>query len=229
MSKNYTVARISIRGKNFEILVNPDPALSYRQGKSVPLSEVLVADIVYSDANKGFKVSEEDLQTAFGTRDIQKIADIILRRGILQLTAEQRRRMIEEKKRQIITLISRQCVDPRTKLPHPPLRIQQALEQVHFSVDPFRDVEEQANEAIALLRSVLPISTEKITVSVKIPAQYIGRAYGAVKSFGSIKKESWHSDGSWSAVVEMPAGLYGPFLEKLGEMTRGNIEAEVLK
>jgi len=229
MSKNYTVARISVKGKNFEILVNPDPALSYREGKSIPLSEVLVTDVIFSDANKGLKVSEDDLQTAFRTTDVQRIADIILKRGTLQLTAEQRRRMVEEKKRQIITFISRQCVDPRTKLPHPPIRIQQALEQVHFSVDPFKDAEEQANEAIALLRSVLPISMEKISVSVKIPPQYVGKAYGAVKSFGKIKNESWHSDGSWTAIVEMPAGLYGPFLEKLGEMTRGNIEAEVLK
>jgi len=229
MSKNYTVARINIKGKNFEIIVNPDPALSYREGKSIPLSEVLVADVVFSDANKGLKVSESDLQAAFGTADIQKIADIILKRGVLQLTAEQRRRMIEEKKKQIIAFISRQCVDPRTKLPHPPLRIQQALEQVHFSVDPFKDAEEQANEAIALLRSVLPISMEKISVSVKIPPQYVGKAYGAVKSFGTIRKEAWGSDGSWTAIIEMPAGLYGPFLEKLGEMTRGNIEAEVLK
>ena len=229
MSKNYTVARISIKGKNFEIIVKPDPALSYRQGKSVSLSEVLVADVVFSDANKGLKVSESDLQTAFGTTDIQRIAGVILKRGTLQLTAEQRKRMVEEKKRQIITFISRQCVDPRTKLPHPPLRIQQALEQVHFSVDPFKDVEEQANEAISLLRSVLPISTEKISVSVRIPPQYAGRAYGTVKSFGVIKREAWNSDGSWTAIVEMPAGLYGPFLEKLGEMTRGNIEAEVLK
>jgi len=229
MSKNYTVARINIKGKNFEIIVNPDPALSYREGKSIPLSEVLVTEVVFSDANKGLKVSEGDLQAAFRTTDIQKIADFILKRGTLQLTAEQRRRMVEEKKRQIITFISRQCVDPRTKLPHPPIRIQQALEQVHFSVDPFREVEEQANEAINLLRSVLPISTEKISVSVKIPPQYAGRAYGAVKSFGKIKEEAWRSDGSWTAVVEMPAGLYGPFLEKLGEITRGNIEAEVLK
>jgi len=229
MSKKYTVARIDIKGKNFEILVNPDPALSYRQGKPIPLSEVLVADVVFSDANKGLKASENDLQASFRTTDVQKIAEIILKRGTLQLTAEQRRRMIEEKKRQIINLISKQCVDPRTKLPHPPLRIQQALEQVHFTVDPFKDAEEQANEAISLLRSVLPISTEKISVSVRIPPQYAGKAYGAVKSFGTIRKESWNSDGSWSAVIEMPAGLYGPFLEKLGEITRGNIEAEVLK
>jgi len=229
MSKNYTVARISIKEKNFEIIVKPDLALSYREGKSISISEVLVADIVFSDAKKGLKVSEGDLQAAFGTTDIQKIADVILKRGVLQLTAEQRRKMVEEKRRQIITLISRQCVDPRTKLPHPPLRIQQALEQVHFSVDPFKAAEEQANEAIALLRSVLPISTEKVSVSVKIPSQYVGKAYGAVKSFGKIKREAWGSDGSWTAIVEMPAGLYGPFLEKLGDMTRGNIEAEILK
>jgi len=229
MSKNYTVARINIKGKNFEILVKPDPALSYREGKLIPLSEILVADVIFSDANKGLRASENDLQTAFGTTDVEKIAETILKRGTLQLTAEQRRRMVEEKRRQIITFISRQCVDPRTKLPHPPLRIQQALEQVHFSVDPFRDVEEQANEAISLLRSILPISIEKISVSVKIPPQYVGKAYGAVKSYGAIKKEEWRSDGTWIAIVEMPAGLYGPFLEKLGEITRGNIEVEVLK
>jgi len=229
MSKKYTVARISIKGKNFEILVNPDSALAYREGKSIPLSEVLVAETVFSDANKGLKVSESELKAAFGTTDIQKISDVILKRGFLQITAEQRRRMIEEKKRQIIAIIAKQCVDPRTKLPHPPMRIQQALEQVHFSVDPFKDAEEQASEAIALIRSVLPISTEKVTVSVKIPSRYVGKAYGTIKSFGKIKNESWGSDGSLTAVIEMPAGLYGPFLEKLGKITHGSVESEVLK
>ena len=137
--------------------------------------------------------------------------------------------MIEEKKRQIIAIIAKQCVDPRTKLPHPPIRIQQALEQVHFSVDPFKDAEEQASEAIALIRSVLPISTEKVTISVKIPSRYVGKAYGTIKSFGKIKNESWGSDGSLTAVIEMPAGLYGPFLEKLGKITHGSVESEVLK
>ena len=229
MSKRYTVARINIKGKNFEVIVNPDPALAYREGKSIPLSEVLVTDTIFSDANKGLRVSEEDLRSAFGTTDIQKIADTILRRGVLQLTAEQRRRMIEEKRKQIIAIISKQCVDPRTKLPHPPLRIQQALEQIHFSIDPFKDAEEQANEAINQLRSVLPISIEKISVSVRVPPQYVGRAYGTVKSFGRIKSETWGTDGSWKAVIEMPAGLYGPFLEKIGEITRGSAEAEIIK
>jgi ribosome maturation protein SDO1 len=229
MAKGYTVARININDKDFELLVKPEPALSYRQGKSISLSDILATDTIFSDSNKGLRASEKDLKEAFGTIDAQKIAEFILKKGILQLTAEQRRRMIDEKLKQIIAFISRHAVDPRTKLPHPPTRVEQALEQVRFSVDPFKSVEEQANEAIKLLRSVLPISIEKASVSVIIPPQYASKAYGAVKSFGTIKSESWRSDGSWSAVVEMPAGLYGPFLERLGEITRGSGEAKIVK
>ncbi len=228
-SKAYTVARISIDGKDFELLVKPDRALSYREGRAISISEILVTETVFSDANKGLRVKDKDLEQAFGTRDTQKIAETILRRGTLQLTSDQRRRMVEEKRRQIVAFISRQCVDPRTKLPHPPARVEQALEQVRMSIDPFKEVEEQANEAIKLLRSVLPISIERINVSVRIPPQYAARAYGSVKSFGTIRNETWRSDGSWSAVVEMPAGFYPPFLEKIGEITRGNVQAEIMK
>ncbi|MFQ6094841.1 MAG: ribosome assembly factor SBDS [Candidatus Bathyarchaeia archaeon] len=228
MSERYTISRISLGGENFEILVNPEAAHSYRTGKEVSLSEILVTETVYTDAKKGMRASEEKLKKAFGTLNIQKIASQILKRGTLLLTAEQRRKMIEEKRRQIIAFIVRNCVDPRTKLPHPPLRIEQAMEQVHASIDPFKSVEEQANDVIKLLRSILPLSMERVTVSVRIPPQYTGKVYGMVRGFGALKREEWHPDGSWSGVIEMPAGLYGPFLEKLGEATKGNLEAKLI-
>ncbi len=229
MAESYTIARYTCKGERFEILVDPDKALSYKRGKEVPIREVLVADTIYSDANKGMKASQESLMNAFGTLDPTKIAETILRRGELLLTAEQRRRMIEEKRRQIIAYISRNCVDPRTKLPHPPLRVEQAMEQIHYPIDPFRDAEEQAKEVIELLRSVLPISVETMNLSIKIPAAHVGRAYGVVKGLASIKKEEWGSDGSWKAVVEVPAGSYGTLLEKLGQITRGSAEVTVLR
>jgi ribosome maturation protein SDO1 len=229
MSKNYTIARININGENFEIIVKPDPAFAFRSGKSVSLSDVLVTDVIFTDANKGLRSPEKKLKEAFGTLDPLEIAKIILKKGTLQLTTQQRRQLIEEKRRQIIDFISRNAVDPRTKLPHPPTRIEQALEQAHFPIDPFKSVEEQANEAIKVLRTVLPLSVEKISVAVRIPPEYAGKVYGALKSFGTIKNEVWLSDGSLSVILEMPAGFYGPFLEKMGEMTRGNIEAKILK
>ncbi|MBX5320918.1 MAG: ribosome assembly factor SBDS [Candidatus Bathyarchaeota archaeon] len=228
MSDKYTVARITKGNEHFEVLVKPEKALDYRMGKTSSITEVLVTETIFSDANKGTKVSEEAIRKAFGTTDPLKVADTILKKGTLQLTTEQRRKMIEDKRRQIIAFISRQCVDPRTNLPHPPLRIEQAMEQIHYSIDPFKATEEQAREIIKLLRQILPLKMEQVAVSVHIPAEYAARAYGTIKAMGTIKREEWRADGSWHGILEMPAGLYGPFLEKVGEVTKGNAEAKII-
>ena len=133
--------------------------------------------------------------------------------------------MTAAKKKQIIAVIARQAVDPKTNLPHPSLRIEQAMEQIRFSISPFKDAEEQAKDVIKLLRPVLPLKVEKIQVKLHIPAEYAARTYGTVKSYGALKSEKWQADGSWSSIIEMPAGLYGPLLDKLGELTRGSAEA----
>jgi len=228
MSEKFTVARMTKDNEHFEILVKPQKALDYRMGKLAAITEVLAAETIFSDANKGTRVSEENIRKAFGTTDTLKVADAILKKGTLQLTTEQRRKMTEDKRRQIIDFISRQAVDPKTNLPHPPLRIENAMEQIHYSIDPFRPVEEQAREIIKQLRMILPLKIEQVAVGVHIPAEYSTRAYGTIKGFGSIKREEWRADGSWYGVLEMPAGLYAPFLEKLGEITRGSGEAKVI-
>ncbi len=228
MGEKHTIARITKENEHFEVLVKPEKALDYRLGKISAISEVLITETIFSDANKGTKVSEEALRKAFGTTDQLKVADIILKKGTLQLTTEQRRKMIEDKRRQIIAFISKNCVDPRTNLPHPPLRIEQAMEQIHYSIDPFKATEEQAREIIKLLRQLLPLKMEQVSVSVHIPAQYAARAYGTLKALGTIKREEWRADGSWSGILEMPAGVYGPFLEKIGEITKGNAKAKII-
>ncbi len=228
MSDRYTVARINRDGEHFEILVKPQPALNYTMGKSTAISEILVADTIFTDANKGTRAGDDKLQSAFNTTDPRKIAEVILNRGTLQLTTDQRRQLTAEKRKQIIAFIARQAVDPKTNMPHPPLRVEQAMEQIHYPIDPFKDTEEQAKDIIKLLRPVLPIKIEQMQVQVRIPPEYAAKAYGPVKGYGTIKREEWRADGSWFAIIEMPAGLYGPFLEKLGDITKGNAEAKKL-
>jgi ribosome maturation protein SDO1 len=228
MSEKYTVARLTQDNEHFEILVKPEKALDYRNGKIAGITEVLAADFIFADANKGTKVSEEQMQKAFGTTDHLKIADIILKKGTLQLTTDQRRKMIEDKRRQIIDFISRQAVDPKTNLPHPPMRIENAMEQIRYSIDQYKPLEEQAKEIVKLLRPILPLKIEQISVGVHIPAEYSARAYGSMKSFGVIKKEEWRADGSWYGVIEMPAGSYASFLNKLGDVTKGSGEAKIV-
>jgi ribosome maturation protein SDO1 len=228
MSEKYTVARIARDDEHFEVLVKPEKALDYRMGKISGISEVLAAETIFSDANKGTRASEESLRKAFGTTDSLKIAETVLKTGTLQLTTAQRRKMVEDKRRQIVDFISRQSVDPKTNLPHPPLRIENAMERIHYSIDPFKPVEEQARDIVKLLRPILPLKMEQMSVGVTLPAEYAARAYGAIKGFGTIKRDEWRPDGSWYGVLEMPAGLYAPLLQKIGDVTKGNGEAKII-
>jgi len=228
MSEKYTIARLTKDNEHFEILVKPQKALDYRTGKIARIAEVLAAETIFADANKGTKVSEEQMRKAFETTDPLKIADAILKKGTLQLTTEQRRKMIEDKRKQIIDFISRQAVDPKTNLPHPPLRIENAMEQIRYPIDPHKPVEEQARDIVKLLRPILPLKIEQISLGVHLPAEYSTRAYGSIKNFGTIKQEEWRADGSWYGILEMPAGAYASFLNKLGEITKGNGEAKII-
>ncbi|WP_309493112.1 ribosome assembly factor SBDS [Candidatus Hecatella orcuttiae] len=229
MSQKYTVARLVLGGDRFEIMVHPDKAMDYKLGKPVSLSQILISETIFKDVSKGERASEEKLKKAFGTLDSQAVSKVILDKGELQFTAQQRRQLIEDKKRQIVAFICKYCADPRTGLPHPPLRVEQAMGQVRVSIDPFRSTEEQAKELIQALRPVLPLKMEMVSVEVKLPPRYAPAAYGTLKSFGTIKQEQWTSDGSLVAVVEMPVGLHGPFLEKLGNLTKGSVESRLLK
>ena len=228
MSEKFTVARLTRENEHFEILVKPQKALDYHNGKLSAITEVLAAEIIFSDANKGTKVSEEAMKKAFKTVDPLKIADEIIKKGTLQLTTDQRRKMVEDKRRQVVDFIARQAVDPKTNLPHPPMRIENAMEQIRYPIDPYKPVEEQAKDIVKLLRPILPLKIEQVVVAVKIPMAYAARAYGTVKTLGTIKREEWRGDGSWYGEMELPAGSYASLITKLGNVTKGSGEAKII-
>jgi len=229
MSEKYTTARITSSGEKFEILVKPTFALDYKLGRPVSISQILLIEEIYSDASKGTRASAEKLQKCFGTTDVAKISEEIMRHGELQLTTDQRRQLVEDKRKQIIAFISRNCIDPRTGSPHPPLRVEQALEQVKVSIDPFKSAEEQSKAIIEELRPLLPLKMEQMRIAVKIFAEHAAKAYGTVKNYGTITREEWQADGSWIGVVEMPAGSYGAFIERIGKLTQGTVQTKILK
>lgn len=229
MDGKHTLARMTVGGEHFEVLVRPDPALQFKLGQQSDVSKVLVSEDIYTDSGKGLRASEEKLKKAFGTDDVYKVAETVLRRGELQLTTEQRRELVEAKRKQIINFIVRNCIDPRTGAPHPPLRIEQALSQIRLVIDPFKSGEEQAKDVIEALRPILPLRIESLRIAVKIPPDHAPRVIGMVKEFGTVSRDEWQSDGSWIAIVEMPAGLHAAFLERLGKITQGNYQTRILK
>ncbi len=229
MSERHVLARLQISGEKFEIIVNPDFALNYKLGKLNDIDKVLVAYEVYSDVRKGLKAPSDKLMKYFKTTDVRKIADVIIKQGELQITAEQRRKLIEDKRKQIIAFIAKNCVDPRTNLPIPALRVEQAMDQVKISIDPFKEAEGQALKVIDALKSVLPLKIERVKLEIKVGPEYVPKMYSFVKSYGYLEKEEWLSDGSWRANVDMPAGLQAEFLDKLNKLTKGTAQVRILK
>src|SRR5579883_1787091 len=106
-----TVVRLAVEGEKFEILVKPDPALEFKLGKRKEVSGVLVSDEIYTDSNKGTRASTEKLMKAFKTTDANSIATLMLQKGELHLTTEQRRKMVGEKRKQIVDFIAKSFVD----------------------------------------------------------------------------------------------------------------------
>ena len=229
LSSKFSTVRLSIEGEHFEILVHPDPALDFKFGRHVEISQIVAVDEVYSDSNKGLRVPAEKLQKHFKTTDFLQIAEIILRKGDLNLTTEQRRRLVEEKRKQIVANIARNYVDPRTGLPHPPMRVEQAMGEVRISIDPFKDVNEQTKGVIDALRTILPLKSERIKILVKVPAQYASQSFGALKGVGDIVKEDWGPDGGLTIIIEIPAGVHTTVVDRLGSLTKGTAQASIIR
>jgi len=223
------IARLKSHGERFEVLVDPDNAYSFKMGQLIPLNEILEGDTVFKHALRGEKASEELLQEIFGTTDPEEVCSQILKKGELQLTAEQRNKMADEKRKQIITIISRNAVNPQTGFPHPPQRIENALQRSKFSIDPLKDASSQAKEAINALKPIIPIRMEQVVIALKFPPEFSGKAYGIIESFGEIIKQEWGKDGAWMVLANIPGGMAGPFLEKINEFTKGKAQSKIME
>jgi ribosome maturation protein SDO1 len=223
------IARLRKGEEHFEVLVDPYAAADIIDGKDVNIIQSLAIDAIFKDSKKGTHASEESLLKNFGTSDINEITKQIILKGDIQLTTEQRQKMQKSKRNRIIETIVRNAMDPKTKSPHPRQRIELAMEQAGVHVDPFKPVNEQVKTIIELLRPLIPISMENVRISVKIPAEHIGRAYGTIRTFGTLEREDWQSDGSWIGIIRLPAGMQTDFYDKLNTATKGNISTKILK
>lgn len=221
------VARYNKHGVNFEILVDCEKAIELKHGKDIPINEIVTVESVFSDVKKGFHVSEKELERVFSTSDFRQVAVKIIKEGEVQLTAEYRDRLREEKRKSIINLIHRNSANPENNLPHPPQRIEAAMNEAKVKIDEFKSAEDQIKNIIDKIRHIIPIKYEIREVVFKIPGQYSGKSFSVLKKYGKLTKEEWDNNGSLIAMVEIPAGLQDELYRELNNLTHGNVESKV--
>jgi ribosome maturation protein SDO1 len=211
-------------GIHFEIVVDPDAAIAFRQTRSGDIRDVVKSGHVYFDAKKGELASEHQMQAVFHSSEPYVVAERIIREGEIQLTQEYRDKLREQKRRRLLEIIHRNAIDPKTKLPHPLTRIELAFEEAKVRVDELRSAEDQVQEVLRKLQPVLPIKFEHALLHIHLPVEHAAKLMSSVQSFGSIKRQEWLSDGSWSADIEVPAGLALECIDMLNKKTHGAVQ-----
>ena len=222
------VARLKKHGLKFEILVDSEKYIKYKEGQLDDIAEIFIGDSIFSDVRSAERAKEADLRKAFNTTDFLEIAKKIVEEGEVQITAEERARLIEQKKRRIVDMISKRCIDPKTGKPHPPQRIELALEQARIKIDPFKNVEEQYKKVVNELRKLLPLAVEHRAYVIRVPIEHAGKARGVVTEMATIKKEEW-SEKYWFAEIELLAAVVDELFSRLNSITHGAVESRLLK
>jgi ribosome maturation protein SDO1 len=226
-SDSINVARLKKGSDIFEVVVDPDKAVLAKKNPELT-SEALSFPKIFSDAKKGLQASEERMKHWFKTTDPMAVAKIIIQEGNIQLTAEYRQKLVEQKKKQLIELIHKNGVDPRTNAPHPLTRIEAAIQEAKIKIDEFKSADAQLRDALKKLQPIIPIKFVVKEIEVVIPAAYASKSYPTIKMLGKIMKESWGSDGSWTGLVEIPGGMEQEFYDKLNNITHGELQAKVI-
>lgn len=210
--------------KQFEILVDPDLAKEAKmEGKDHNIQRLLFVQEVFVDAGEGERASADELEEEFGTRQVMEAAEEIFEKGQMQLTTDQKAEIREEKWKQLVNTIARRAQDPKTGNPHPPTRIENALEEAGFHVDWDSNVEEEFDEAIDVLRPIIPISLDEKTVGIRIPVDSAGPAYDKIQQVADIEEEKWGNE-YFTARLTLPAGVLSELMDELQDLTSGQTE-----
>ena len=150
-----------------------------------------------------------------------------MKSGDVPITTEQRAKLTEEKRKQVIEIIARNSIDPRTNAPNPPLRVENAMREARVTIDPFKNASEQIEDIVKKISMIMPIKFTTAKVEVTIPPEYANRSYGVLKRYG-LKSDKWLPDGSLQAILEFPAGMQSEFFDRINSATQGKAEVKIL-
>jgi ribosome maturation protein SDO1 len=225
---NINLARLKKNGRKFEIVIDPDNAVAYKNKQIDDIREVLIAERIFEDVQKGVFSTKSDLELAFSKMATLEIAEFILAKGELQLSARYRDAKQEEKRRAIVENIHRNSINPKTNLPHPITRIENAMREVKVRVNDSKSAHDQVQDIVKKLQAVLPIKFEHKYIQLHISEKYSRKYYKTIHGFGNVLSEKWLDDGCYMCTVEVPAGLYLDFIDDINRKTRGGAEIKLL-
>ena len=167
------IARLEAGGHRFEILIDPNEAQAFKEGDEIDWEDSIAVDGIWADSAKGERSPENILNDFFESSDLIEIYNKILTEGTIQITSEQKKEMVDNKRKQILSHIVANAMNPQTGGAHPPQRIENAIIEAKYNFDPIRSVEKQVEDIVRKIRPLIPISFSTILSVKRSPSKKV--------------------------------------------------------
>ena len=214
---------------SFEIACYKNKVLNWRSKIEKDLNEVLQSNYIFTNVSKGVSANNADLQSCFGTTDFVTIACEILAKGDLQISEKERALEMENKFKDIASIIVEKCINAETRRPFSIGMIERSMREQHFSVNANRTTKQQALELIKSLKAVLPIERAQMRIKVELPLHYAKSLKPKLTALASSVVAEEFLASSVEIVMLIDPGAYRSIEELLAkECTKGKILLEIV-
>lgn len=213
----FQIVKLQKNNIKVEIAGKPGMVTKYREGQC-SLNDALADDHIYSNFSKGEVASDNDIRS-FGCSP-QDLLDKIMKTGQYQLTAQEKREQQEKRKAEIINFIHENFVDSSTGRPHPVTRIENALAEIKFNIDPAQDAERTARSLIPKLQPIIRLQESTIEGTVVVPNSKLGQVIGICYNLGSVTGEEYGAEKAYIGLTISP-GKYDALVDQIGKMSNG--------
>jgi len=163
----------------------------FKEGK-LGFNNVCSTTTIFTNSKKGEQAKESDLMDVFETTNEEEVCKLILKMGTLQLTAKEREAKVQQKRQQILHHIHSNWEDPKSKLPHPMLRLENAFKASKCKVDVEGDAMKQAEDAVKKMKGDLLFARiSQIQGTLTLEMKYIGVVEGMIRRFATVNKTDY--------------------------------------
>ncbi|CDS82035.1 probable Shwachman-Bodian-Diamond syndrome protein [Sporisorium scitamineum] len=226
---NVSIVRLRKGGKRFEIACYKNKVREWRTGVETDLDEVVQIENVFVNVSKGQVAPSDDLQKAFGTTEIPKILQEILKKGELQVGEKERQHELSNTWKDIATQVAEKCVDPGSQRPYTVGMIEKAMHDVHYSVKTGRSAKQQALDVIRLLqeKQTIPIERARMRVRITMPSKDGKKLKDKLLSLtDKVEDEDWSDE--WELIASIDPGALKTINELIQSEIKGRGNVETL-
>ena len=203
----------------YEVLTHHGMVEPFKEGK-IGWNKVPFADAIYKDSTKGDKYTDAQLKSAFGTSNIEECMKIIVIEGELQLTIADRKRKLEELRRQIVNEIHKYYLDPKTMKAHPVILLESAIEKTKVKITLDQPFQKQVDVIVKKLPEFIAIRKSTMEGKLFIPNIYVGKTKGIISKYATEEGSNYNSEGCVMRISVVP-GCYDNLMIELNSATKG--------